>query len=72
MFRKVLYETIGNERMKTEEMLQKFETWSKKAEIASEAAFCAGFESALKWVEDIIATRTIEQKERYYRELKKY
>ena len=55
MFRKYLYELIEDDRLKETD-------WCEESNLVSKAAFCAGFDAALAWIEEIIMKRTTEQK----------
>lgn len=62
MFRKYLYEVIGDDHIKESEMHREYECYKEESDQISKAAFCAGFDAALAWVEEIIMKRTTEQK----------
>lgn len=62
MFRKYLYELIEDDRLKEAEMHREYEDWREESNLVSKAAFCAGFDAALDWIEETIMKRTTEQK----------
>lgn len=62
MFRKYLYEIIEDDHAKEAEMCREYECYKEETDHVSKAAFCAGFDAALDWVEEIIMKRTTEQK----------
>lgn len=62
MFRKYLYEIIEDDRYKEAELCKEFEEWSEESNMVAKAAFTAGFDAALDWIEEIIMKRTTEQK----------
>lgn len=43
-------------------MFREYEDWCEESNLVSKAAFCAGFDAALAWIEEIIMKRTTEQK----------
>lgn len=68
MFRKYLYEIIEDDHKKEAEMCREYECYEEGSNLIAKSAFCAGFDAALAWVEEIIMKRTTEQKlEEHYR-----
>lgn len=68
MFRKYLYEIIEDDYKKEAAMCREYEDYEEEVNQVSKAAFCAGFDAALAWIEEIIMKRTTEQKlEEYHR-----